>query len=105
LACIQSMFLFTNYVESPEVRHAMGQNVLYLVAVNVFINLVILIMIIARKIYRAIRSWYAKRLMAKAMRLRVEAAVAKASKRGFKERLGKRVTFATNPDSSNSHLK
>ena len=24
LACIQSMFLFTNYVESPEVRHAMG---------------------------------------------------------------------------------
>ena len=55
------MFLFTNYVGNPEVRHNMGQKVLYFVAFNVVSNLVVLLITLARKLYRGIRNWWIKR--------------------------------------------
>ena len=61
LLCIQCMFLFTYYVESAEVRYNMGQKVLYLVAFNIFTNLVVLIALLIKKIYNAIFTWYVKR--------------------------------------------
>ena len=72
LVCIWSMFLFTNYVGSPEVRHNMGQKVLFFVALNIFINLVVLLVVLIRKIWKAIRIWFIKRKLKKAMRLKFE---------------------------------
>ena len=53
--------MFTNYVGNPEVRHNMGQKVLYFVAFNVVSNLVVLLITLARKLYRGIRNWWIKR--------------------------------------------
>ena len=42
-------------------RYDLGQKVLYLVALNIVINFIVLIAILVKKIYRGIRSWYVKR--------------------------------------------
>ena len=39
----------------------MGQKVLYFVAFNVVSNLVVLLITLARKLYRGIRNWWIKR--------------------------------------------
>ena len=61
LLCIQSMFLFTNYVPDVEVRYKMGQKVLYLLAANILLNMVVLISNLLSKIYTGLRNWYLKR--------------------------------------------
>ena len=61
LICIQCLFLFTNYVPDPSLRYNMGNKVLYLVAYNVLVNLMVLILTLLQKIYRGIRNWYVRR--------------------------------------------
>jgi len=56
--CIQSMFLFTNYIPNPEDRYSMGQKVLYLIAGNVVVNLFVLIIVLLRKVVNGIQTWY-----------------------------------------------
>ena len=61
LLCIQSMFLFTQFVPDVQSRYDMGGRVLYLVAVNIIINFLVLIAILVKKIYTSIRLWLIKR--------------------------------------------
>ena len=61
LLCIESMFLFTSYVPDVRTRYQMGQKVLLLVAMNIIINFIVLIAILLKKIYKAVRTWYVKR--------------------------------------------
>ena len=61
LMCIQSMFLFTNYVGQAQTRYDMGQKVLYLLAGNILINLVVLVAELLKGVYKALRIWYLKR--------------------------------------------
>ena len=68
------MFLFTNYVLDPVVRHNMGMKMLYLVAFNIVVNLFILIFTLLRMICRGIRNWYVRRCNMKAMKTKVNAA-------------------------------
>ena len=46
LTAIQLLFLFTDYVQDPEMRYDLGYYYLYMVAGNVIINLIILITLI-----------------------------------------------------------
>ena len=55
------MFLFTNYVPDVQSRYDMGGRVLYLVAVNIIINFLVLIAILVKKIYTIVRLWLIKR--------------------------------------------
>ena len=55
------MFLFTNYVPDVQSRYDMGGRVLYLVAVNIIINFLVLIAILVKKIYTIMRLWLIKR--------------------------------------------
>jgi len=57
LLCIQSMFLFTEYVPDAAVRYDMGQKVLYLLASNILLNFFVLIAILIKKICVGVRSW------------------------------------------------
>jgi len=59
--CIQSMFLFTNYVPDPQMRYDMGQKVLYLVACNIVLNLLVLLAILIKKICSGVSTWKTKR--------------------------------------------
>ena len=55
------MFLFTNYVGQAQTRYDMEQKVLYLLAANILINLVVLVAELLKGVYKAIRIWYLKR--------------------------------------------
>ena len=61
LLCIEGMFLFTSYVPDVRTRYQMGQKVLLLVAMNIIINFIVLIAILLKKIYKAMRTWFVKR--------------------------------------------
>ena len=61
LLSIQLMFIFTPYVDDAARRYDLAWNWLYLVAVDIVINIAIMFYIIGRKIYVAIRSSLAKR--------------------------------------------
>ena len=74
LLCIQSMFLFTNYVPEAQTRYDMGRKLLYLVLANISLNLIVLILSLLIKICKAGRNWYIKR--------QNRIAVEKANKRG-----------------------
>ena len=75
LTCIQMMFLFSPYVNDPVVRYDMGHYFLYFVAFNILVNLIILVMIISRKIYKLLRGLYLKHKFKKALKIRLQNAI------------------------------
>lgn len=68
LTAIQLLFLFTDYVQDPEMRYDLGYYYLYMVAGNVIINLIILITLILQMIHRSIRRYLIRRRLKRAMK-------------------------------------
>lgn len=71
LVCQWLMFHFTEYVDSPLVRHQLGWYYLYFVALNVCLNVLVLVYVLVNKIYQAARRWFIKRKKMKLARMRV----------------------------------
>ena len=61
LVSVWLMFHFTEYVESPETRYNLAFYFLYFVAVDVVLNVILLIFSILNKIYRAVKRCIVKR--------------------------------------------
>ena len=61
LVSIQSLFLFTNYVEDPIVRYQFGFYFIYMIGANITVNLIVLIANILYAIYVGLRRSYTKR--------------------------------------------
>ena len=61
------MFLFTNYVTSPIERYDMGFYFVFFIAANIVVNLLILVIIIGKAAYKAIKTKYKIRQFKKAM--------------------------------------
>ena len=72
LLCQWLMFHFTDFVTDPIVRYELGWYLLYLVATNVAVNLLVLIYVISNKIYLAARNYFLERKAKKLAQLRVQ---------------------------------
>ena len=64
--CVVSLVLFTNFIISPIDRYDYGYKMMYVVAVAICINVMILIASIIWSIYKTIRNMYRKRAWKKA---------------------------------------
>lgn len=58
---ILSLIFFTNYVEDPAVRYQFGFYFIYLVGVNILVNLLVLLVTIIYGVYIGLRRWYKRR--------------------------------------------
>ena len=65
LMCAWSLFLFTDYVPDPKLRHSYGENFLYIVALNFAGNMVFLFTTLIMGIRKGIKNWWTKRLAKK----------------------------------------
>ena len=72
------MFLFTYYVNDAVVRYDMGFYFLYFVAMNITINLAVLLVIIGRKIFVKIKSYFKQRQFKNAMKKKMHNALIKS---------------------------
>ena len=61
LVCIWSLFLFTNYVPEPELRHQFGEYFIQFIIFNCGVNLVCLVVMILASIFSAIKTWFKRR--------------------------------------------
>ena len=61
LLCFQLLFIFTDYVEDPELRHKFGYGVLYLIGVVAGLNVVFLLFNLISKIYIKVKQYFARR--------------------------------------------
>ena len=67
------MFLYTNYVVSPEQRYQNGYYFIYLILGSAIVNLIVLFSVIVIQIKTAIRRYCIKRRLRKAMKQKVVA--------------------------------
>ena len=58
---IVSLVIFTDFIPSPVDRYEQGYTLLYLVAFNITVNLVVLVVTIVRKVHKACRKFFADR--------------------------------------------
>ena len=72
LTCVWLMFVFTNYVPSPETRYDLAFFFLYLIAADMILNVLYLILTIVKKIYSACRSFITKRNAKKVLEMSVQ---------------------------------
>ena len=63
LTCIWSLFLFTNYVPDPVLRHKFGWWYLYFLAFNFFVNFIVLIYSLITLIIRDLKRYCKKRVI------------------------------------------
>ena len=61
MVAVWSMLLFTEYVPEPVQRYEFAFPWLYMLAVDVALNVLVLIFVLVRKIYTAIRNAFKKR--------------------------------------------
>ena len=61
LVCTWSLFLFTDYVPDPKLRHKFGEVFIYILALNLIVNLMILAYSIAKKIQVLLKETFCKR--------------------------------------------
>ena len=61
LFCTWSLFLFTDYVPSPEQRYEYGQSYLYFIGFNFTVNILVLVWIVVSGLIRSCRQKYASR--------------------------------------------
>ena len=71
LICIVSMFQFSNYVPRAEDRYDLAYNFLYVVAVDIVLNIVFLIFTIVKKIFLACRGFLTRRKAKKSLDMNV----------------------------------
>ena len=55
------MFLFTNYVQSPDMRYTFGYMLISVIGIDLIFNLVIFAYSILTMIYNGFKSYFAKR--------------------------------------------
>ena len=65
------MFHYTEFVADADTRYKLGFYFMYLVAIDVVLNVIFLFYFLAKKIYLAIRAFLIKRKVAQAMALKV----------------------------------
>ena len=65
LICAWSLFLFTDYVPDPKLRHSFGESYLYIIAFNFATNLMFLLTTLLISLIRTMKSWWRRRQMRK----------------------------------------
>jgi len=60
LTCVWLMFHYSEFVASPETRYDLGFYFMYLVAVDVILNMLFLLYIVVKRIYMACKSIFIK---------------------------------------------
>lgn len=61
LISIQLLFIYSNYVDDPIIRYELAWYFLYLMAFDCTVNILIMLYVIGKKIYRAARKAYRAR--------------------------------------------
>ena len=56
-----SLFLFTNYVPDPRLRHKFGKGFIYLLGFNVIVNLILMVYVLCKKAKLALKSKLCKK--------------------------------------------
>ena len=70
LISIWLMFMFTHYIEDPEQRYSYAWGWLYLMAIDIGFNVIVMFYVIGKKIYMAVKLYFAKRTAKKQVRAR-----------------------------------
>ena len=68
LICVWLMFHYSEYIPSAEKRYDLAFYFLYLVAIDVILNVLLLIYIVVKRIYVAIKDYFVRRSRAQFLR-------------------------------------